>query len=499
MNQDESATFPKETKDAQNKIRTIFSTVFRALHHPAVAFILFFIIMLVFFGWVTVQEGDDVTFSAMHLKYTLPEYLTMRYQTWSGRFSVETLFYYFTGPLLFLWKWLCALSITVSAFLIYHFVTFARKMEQGEKLLFAYLSCLIIGLMSSANLIPSVFWITGALNYLVPFTVGLIAFIPFFHSLKDEAYSPKGFSLLYLIPAVLTVTGAEQISLVFTCFSLIVLVYLLVKKRKISRVLWGIFIVSLIFQVISLTAPGNAVRFSSEINTWFPAYSEIPLLSKIILSLNFLLNTMINQWYYLLPFLWLITGTLLLKNHPSKVAKVIAYISYFYAILMGLRFIAPLDSFISQAFLENFNNLFHFHYLARDTFFRPDYFVPYLVWIPAILLIPISIYLIFKKTNYSLFYVLIYLAAMASIILITFSPTIYASGGRTSYVPEMLLALLILLLLRHEGISKDFALPMILIALFQLMMLYSSWLVGGYKLNYGVLNYQEIPFMVIGR
>lgn len=484
---------------AKRENRTFLYKLQGVIYNPSIVFIIFFIIMLGLFSKVTMQVGDDQFFAAMHLKYSLPEYLVMRYQTWSGRFLCDTLLYYFTGTAQFLWKWLCAVSITITAFIIYRFVIFARKMGEIEKTVFAYLSCFSVALISSTILDTSAFWITGALVYLVPFTLSLIAFVPFFYTLQNKDYFPKKMAFLYLIPAILTAVSDEQISLCFTSFSLLILIFLLTKKRRVPAVLWTIFISSLILQIISFTAPGNTNRMNAEINYWFPTFRQIGIYSRISLYLHFLLNTIINQWYLLLLLLWLITAILLLKNNSSGISRILAYISFFFAFLMGLRFIHPLDSDISQVFSNYYNKLFEFHYLTRSSLFLPSYFIPYMIWSTAILIIPISLFLIFKKTNYSLFYICIYLAAMASITIMTISPTIYASAGRTSFPSNMLLIFLILLLLRHDGLVKDFALPIMIIAMLKLLMFYSSWFIDGYQLSYGVLNTREIPFVVLGK
>lgn len=479
-------------------IRAFIYKVKGIICNPYFAFFIFFTFMFGLFSMVTVQSGDDQFFAAMHLNYSLPGYLTLRYHVWSGRLFCETLVYYFTGSALFFWKWLCAVSITMSALIIYRFITYSKEMRQIEKVFFAYLSCFSVLIISSNILDPSVFWISGALNYLIPFTVCLIAFIPYFHILKDKDYSPNRKVFLYLIPAILVALSGEQLSICFTFFSFLILIFLLVNKRKIPRVLWAIFIEVLIVQIFSFTAPGNTVRLNAEIATWFPTFRQVSIFSRVSLSLYFLFNTIINQWYLLLLLLWLITAILLLKNGTFKISRIIAYISFFFAFLMGLRFISPVDSDISQVLNNNYKTLFEFHYLTKSALLLPARFIPYAFWGIGILMIPFSLLLIFKKSKYSLFYICIYLTALASIAIMIVSPTMYASAGRTSFVSNMLLILLILFLLRHDGLVNDFVYPIMIVALLKLSMYYSSWIIDGYKLTFGVINTQEIPFEVMG-
>jgi len=469
----------------------------RFLRSPFPAFMIFFLFMLGLFSMVSLQEGDDLYFATMHNSFTLPDFLTMRFQTWSGRVFGETLFYLFIGPWFGLWKWLCALSATASAFIMWHFVTYKTFLGNKTKILFAYVICFSIGLISRENLSTSVFWVTGALVYLVPFSVALIAFLPFFKSIKDEKPVNSPVSLFFLIPAVLTAAGQEQISLTYTLSSLVVLIYLFTKKRKPSRVLLAILIGAIIVQVVCVMAPGNFRRFSSEINTWFPAYNEIQILSKLSLSGTFIFNTLINQWGLILLFLWITCGYLVIKAKRSTSSNVLGVILFLYAILTVYPLIQS-DGSAQNGFSAILTSLFNFHYLTRSTFFRTEFFVPYLVWGIGILLIPFSINWVFKGTKYNLFYLLIFLASILSILMITFSPTIYASGGRTSFVSCMLLILLIMLLLRHENAIWLIGIAILAVSLRNLIRLYVYWSKDGFGLIYGTLDEKEIPFMVLG-
>ena len=343
-----------ETTEKLIKVRSgrrdLFEKLIRGIGHPSIAFILFFFIMLGLFSMVTMQAGDDKIYAGMRLKYNFLGFLTMVYRTWSGRLFPHALLYYFTGPALFLWKWFCALCFTISALIMYWFVIIDKKVAGTERTVFAYLSCFSVFLINSNILNPSVFWITGSLSYLVPFTFSLIAFVPFFYALKNTNYFPNRMVFLYIIPAILTALGDEQISLCFISFSLLVLIFLLANKKKIPVVLWTIFISSLIFQIISLTSPGNTNRINSEISSWFPAFHQISIYQRISLSAHFLFNTIINQWYLFIFLLLIITAILLLKNKPSGFSRIVLIISLILAFLMGLRFIQPLDTDIMHVF-----------------------------------------------------------------------------------------------------------------------------------------------------
>jgi hypothetical protein len=472
---------------------------------PAIPFIIFFIISLALMSKVPLQpNNDDHYFSTMHLQYNLPQYLWMRYMTWSGRVSVEILFYYFEGSLFFLWKWLCAISITACAFVLYTVISYGKDFSNKESFLYASLSCLSFFLINSGVLSPSVFWVTGALAYLIPTSLALIAFMPFFFSIRNPVYQPRRAFVCYLIAAILTAIGQEQAALCFVAFAVLTIIYLLAQKRKISTQLWIILAVSVLLLAVSLAAPGDALRSRAEAVTWFPSFYSIDIFKRASVTAFFFMQALFDLTYLPLLLIWWVIGTLLWKKNPSRFSRWLSILSFLFAILMTLRLIHPLDTSISSTFKETIQKWFTFHYLSRGSFSHPDQYLdqlmPYVFWGTGLLLVPFSIWTIYKRTRFSFFYIFIFIGAMTSILITAFSPTLFASGGRTDFVSSVLLILLIMFLLSEKGQMKTLAAMILAIALIKLFMLSSTWLNhGGYQFWYGGFNIKEIPFEVLGK
>ena len=167
--------------------------------------------------------------------------------------------------------------------------------------------------------------------------------------------------------------------------------YLFKQKISIPRILWVIFISSVILQIIAFTLPGNDVRFQHEVNRWFPEYYQIGLGTKLSLALYFLLNSIINQWYILLLILWIITAFLLHKNNPTVFAKIVSALMYIYSIFMCLRFVNFPDTNIAGEINYFLMRIFVFHLITSNTLSTPWHFITYIVWIIGILIIPVSL------------------------------------------------------------------------------------------------------------
>lgn len=463
-----------------------------------ISFVLFFLVSLAFFSQVTLQPGDDEIFGAIQLHYSLPQFLSIQYHTGSGRFLSLILCYFFTGQLFFLWKWFCAVFITVCAITIYLIVKSSFKCGKRDCIFIALLSCSLIFFINYQVLSPSVFWVTGALMYLIPATLALIAFLPFLLSIQDENYLPKKGFIFYLFAAIISIGGDEQVSLCLIGFFVLTLFYLLYKKRKIHHYLWTILIAAVIVQGFVFSVPGNSFRFVAEYTRWFPGYYSLNFLGRAELSSYFFMNTVISQDDLLLLLLWLILGVLLWKRNIARISRVFACVFFLFALLLVFNSIANLIPSFLGTFGKSFNRLFTFPFFIEGQPAPWIQWFPYAFWGTGLVLIPISIGMIFKHTRQTFFYAFLFLAAMASILVIAFSPTLFASGGRTSFVTDILLVLLIMFLLSEEGMLRIFTLPILAIAFTRMFILWYAWHLVGYQLTYGLLDTKGIPFEVLG-
>lgn len=406
----------------------------RILLSKVTAFIVFFILMLTLCSKVPIFTGDDKIFAAMSLKYNFLEFISDRYWGWSGR-------------LFFLYKWLCAALITFCSFSVYKWITAAKEMSASHKLIFAYVSCFGFALISSSILSSLVFWVSGSLNYFVPFALGAVAFTPFVYALKNIDYKPGIFLKSgYMASVAFAAFSQEQVSLCLFVFSVSSVAYLLVKCRKLSRLLIVLLIVTTVCMIVSLSAPGNAVRYEASVSHYFPQFERIGFSARMSIAAHFCMNILINQSCLPLLFLWFITGSLLITKKKNKLSKVVSVALIAFSIIMLLRFISPAD-FVFERFTGLFSSLFAFNYLSQQSIQIPSVIFPYLFWGVSLLLIPIGIVLIWGKSKSSFFYGLLYLGAIATFALISFSPSLYVSGGRTGYIGNMLLLFLLYFLL----------------------------------------------------
>ena len=137
---------------------------------------------------------DDIWFSKQLNNNSLLDFLNFRYQNWTSRISIETFLVFITRIDVIVLKVLNALLFTVSIFIII-------KLIKGNKTVW-FLGFLFI-LYPFTNMTEAGFAAT-TLNYLWPFSLGVISFLPLINKekrIKNNMliYIISSLSLLYAI------------------------------------------------------------------------------------------------------------------------------------------------------------------------------------------------------------------------------------------------------------------------------------------------------------
>jgi hypothetical protein len=468
----------------------------KIIFSPALAFVLFAVLMFIIFNRIPLMPGDDLIVSEMHLKYKFLDYMSYRYNTWSGRLFTDSLNFFITGEFFFLWKWLCTGMTVAASFALYKWVTIGKEMSRTRKCLFAYLCCLGFGIINTNVLSPSVFWVSGTTSYLLPFAMGVIAFTPFVFTLKNPEYRTKTWlKVVSVLCAVFLSFSQEQVALCMIGATVATLIYLLIKTRKVNWFLAALTAAAAVSTLIAMSAPGESLRYAANFGT-FPLYQFLEIKQKLAVMAHYTMNTLINQSYLPLMFLWFASGWMLLKKTGKKGLKALAIASIVVSCVMLLRQINPADSNVFGIYMQNFQQLFTFNYLSAQSLLMPSQILPYIFWGVSLLLIPVNFWFAWGRSERSFFYSLIYIAAIASVILMTFSPTLYLSGARTAHLSNMLLLILLYFMLTQFEKPTKLALIIICIAAIKLIFLLTLWNETGFKLWYGVLDVSSIPFKV---
>ena len=389
-----------------------FKKILRTEKIPIIALIVIFAILHIFMEKIF----DDLFFSQVCDNVSLFEYLSTRYQTWSSRIIIEGLLVTFCYLPMFWWK---IANIGMFTLLIYSmwklFVT-----ENKPKLTWVLVMSVIaipITILKEAG------WMATMNNYLWVAATGLYAMIPIKKLLNNEKIN-----ILQAISfAIATIYASNQeqmagiLFLVYTFF----LIYIIKNKNQ-KPILFIIYAIILLNLMLIMVCPGNLNRKIQE-ETWYPEYSETSLPVKLSQGLTSMMDYVIGNGRILFyGFIALITYTM------WRTSKDIKY-----------RLLGMSPIILVVIFDEVTRNLKEPNVIFKTCIY-------------ALILISIGIclyYILCKKKEKDMKNftpLLIYIVGILSRYVMAFSPTIYASGERTSFFWYISISILTILLFRDK-------------------------------------------------
>lgn len=367
--------------------------------------------------------SDDVTFlNAATSGLSTFEYLSTRYFTWTGRITIEAImFTSIDSPIA--WKLAIPSCLLLAAYSIWKSF-FADKLDYNLGIPFC-LFCILA--VSHAILDSTVFYITGFYNYLLPVSFGLFA--------SAVYIKPSSFTTLEKIVAIPLAVIASQSEQVGLSMTVIFAACLILDHKHLAfyRALL-IFIVTTGF-ILLITAPGNYVRFASEI-IYMPEFNNYSLPRKILNGFDVFNAHYINpaNLYPKAIATLIVLLTFEKKFELKKIATTVAIIG----ILQG--------SLFSNIFITGDTEHYSIRYLNSGL--GLEYFASYTLTIASLASIIYIMKRTLKNTTSFYFSLLLLLLHVGVTTLLGLSPTVYESGFRALLVGDIIGLMLILVLFR---------------------------------------------------
>lgn len=372
---------------------------------------------LSFFG---LQKGtDDEWFQRISHQQNYFEYISNRYMTWSARIFPDSVMYFiFSLPMIIYW------SVTSLAMILTSY-SIVRITKRDVKTFDIFVVCTLLGFMNFEMFFHSFLWITGAVNYLWPLALGLFSMIPYAdYVFRGTKWTKKSWIFLSILATLLFSMSNEQYLIVGFCAALTGHLMLFFKKEK--QTLFLLVKTSLMFLgfLLMYFAPGNALRLQRETEKWYPDFNELSIFSHIKVGLNFMVTGIYNNIFSLF-LLVVLSSILLLKLDRSS----FVIISLVIACLSCMYLFPGFSSGLGQIYNYSAKQIFS---IGAFTTVVKNFFVAFLLFIVA----AISVY---KSASYKRFSLLCMIAALLSIIMLWFSPTLFASGSRVFVCAGVLL------------------------------------------------------------
>lgn len=417
--------------------------------HYAAQLVIIFTIGTVLFSILIIGvkrlDGSDDTIFPLQISpyHNVIEWVNYRYHTWSGRLFAESLVYIFSPISLIYWKLVSIIMYAISSiylFLMYRLWSGPKNYNKDWKI--AVVIIFLPFLTGYETIFYATFWPTGGIFYFWMVTFALMAVYPILYYLINNKPPKWHFSLLGIIGSVVSSVSQEQIGFILLLLSIIALtmdVFMVYKTNKIIKIntyLLMFFILIIGSVVISLSAPGNKARLISEITTWIPNFNSISVLKKASYSYSWFLESFINHTGFLLAIIWGLIGLIFLKTKPYR--KLYTLFSVFSittsVILLG-------KGHESLRFWFSFYNKW-----GTDPSTQTIYYL-FVVWGIILLAGTITPLVLYKYKGWGWSISALYIISCAVTAAVTLSPTMYASGWRTVFIPSYILSVILLLLI----------------------------------------------------
>lgn len=385
-------------------------------------YIFFSFLNTVFLAGYGLRGGDYNAF--LSLDYLNIDTIVARWNNWTSRTIIDWLMS-FSAHNIFIFLLITLLSFWLMFSSINRILLKVSKLHDS-KLLHVYVGLSFftlfnIGLFTSAGVIATSVGFLWTLSLLVYSSTLLV----------DNNWSR--FSVITKVCALLVATCMEQVSVISFLGLVFYIIYKLLNKDSKSAFRIAPFITIPLLQLIhAYLNPGNSARRAKEVINWFPQFDNLSIFRKIDIGfIDTMQHLFVNPFFILLALIFIVFYTSIKKRQTlvSIISGAQFFILFFYNNTQNYV-VNIVNNILVSWNIKNFGSLLSTngitmtgHGLASTL---PDiYFVimvaslGYVIW--KVCRNKIERYCIFS----------ILLLGLCSRLLMSISPTIYASGERT--------------------------------------------------------------------
>lgn len=357
---------------------------------------------------------DDQVFLSIFNSGNIIDLLVNRFNTWSGRFSLELLMTTTIGYSTF-WKIGIPLSVTVVCYC-------CSKIAGYKSLVFPFtLAIFLFASIPDQINIDSSWWITGFYNYLLPVAAALYVFKVCFLGGSSKVEKIICIILAFYFPYM------EQAGLAFVV-AMGCLIYS--ERKSISKFNVTVLILVGINLIICLKAPGNENRFALEAWRWYPQYQTYGIANKLSLGFDKLHQLMTFKSN--IPLIALMVSVFYVRCSYSRMTKSIKIALFLIATFIAISIANSFTGFFSRGFFFNSTTIDATRWSAAKLYI--SYFYLFTV-ISSVFIILIDCLLSNKS---GLTPIVAMLIGFMTVTMLGLSPTVYASGYRVDFVFEIM-------------------------------------------------------------
>lgn len=373
------------------------------------------------------ESSDAMWFFRNQLDaYSLKDYLTIRYDTWSSRFLIEGVLVYISRNIL-LWK---VLDWVFWVFLAWAFTELFPddEKETANWIIVGFLLIYPVWDLRTAG------WIATSTNYTWPLALGIFSL----HGAARTCYGKKTPIYMWVLYGLAALYGAnmEQMSAVLLAVNFCAVVYFIMEKIPVREYVSSIFcfVIAAAEFVFIMTCPGNAARKSQEIINWMPNFESFHLLDKISMGFVDTMHHLIasgNLMYLFYVLLLAVLVFLKTKHSGYRCAALMPVILniwlVFFPDTLEKYFPTLSDLMEENAFIDGSN-----YQLAAN-------YIPTLLYLFLIGCMLLSLVIVCENYLELAAQTILLALGLATRVIMGFTPTIYVSQERTFLFLYMIL------------------------------------------------------------
>lgn len=377
------------------------------------------IYLFALFFLIRVVGGDDTWFqsSDVHNMQDLIDFLGMRYMNWSSRLCSEAVIIVLVRLNMMVWRLCCVAAILLIALSMRYLAGIGSSLWKNIFL------CLLVASFPLSYYM-SAGWITTTSVYLMSAALGIFALIPIRKAAEGKTYTwPE--CILYIVSA-LVASNQEQMCALLIGFYLCTIAYFLISqsKQKIHWIHAGVLFVCILNVIFFVSCPGIPIRVAQETEMWMPEYVSWSVFHKFLYGFLHAADCLfyekkLNIVMLILVFIFAI---LVIKKVEQKWKKAAAIADVLWTCLVA--------GVILLQRLGLIGNVFQWGEYGQNMLASGNDIARAVSAVILLAFLFCELFWLFGNTLQFWISSVIFAAGIASVVMVGFSPTIYASGTR---------------------------------------------------------------------
>lgn len=388
-------------------------------------FLFLTVVSFLFTAYVLTKRGhlgDQPWFAAQAeiFDYNYLAFAMERYQVWSSRFFIEALTMYFS---VHFWSFTVTFFLTTFSFLVSLKMLFLKEAPTIVTYLYPCLLFIVfpLDLLISAGMIPTV------VNYYFPVAWFVVAWSLL--SQKRRGFRFLAYALLFIV------FTQEQLAVVGVLLGIYCLIEgkVLHKKWSVPHIIATLM--AFLGVILTVINPGNDNRLAMEISKWYPDFETLSVIDKLFLGFIDTNRTLFMNGILLSVYFFY--GILLITALRKKqwLTGLVALGSMCVMVIFQFRLWTPFNQLLVYV-----NDLWSFSLGSQAIIVLSGFTL-------LLLLIVWMLFTVFQEKLTAVRVIVLLIIGYGSRMLVSFSPTIYASELRTYVVFATALYVTMILLL----------------------------------------------------